>query len=64
MMRRLFPVLIASAACWVALADEASPPVGTAVLTSDVGYYNRLGGHSVELSDWIQFIEFARMHLK
>jgi hypothetical protein len=47
-----------------ALATETSPAVGTAVLQSDVGYYNRPGGHSVEVSDWIQFLEFARLHLK
>ena len=46
------------------LTSEASPPVGEAVVDSDVGYHNRAGGHSVEMFDWLKFLEFARRHLK
>ena len=47
-----------------ALASEASPAVGKALLDGTVGYYNRAGGHSVELEDWRHFLEFAERHLK
>lgn len=47
-----------------ALEDEASPPVGRAVLDSDVGYHNRAGGHSVDAFDWKCFLDFAGRHLK
>ena len=46
------------------LTSETSPPVGEAILQSDVGYHNRPGGHSVEMFDWLKFIEFAELHLK
>jgi len=46
------------------LTSEASPPVGQAILDSDVGYHNRPGGHSIEMFDWLKFIEFAERHLK
>ena len=46
------------------LISEASPPVGDAIIKSDVGYRTRQGGHSVELSDWQRFLEFAEDHLK
>lgn len=46
------------------LSSAAPPPVGEAVVHSDVGYHNRPGGHSVELFDWLKFIEFADYHLK
>jgi hypothetical protein len=45
------------------LDSEASPPVGEALVQSDVGYHNRLGGHSVEMFDWLRFLEFAGEHL-
>jgi hypothetical protein len=44
------------------LTSESPPPTGEAVLDSDVGYHNRTGGHSVELFDWLKFIEFAAAH--
>jgi hypothetical protein len=47
-----------------ALASEASPPVGQALLDGDVGYHNRAGGHSVEPEDWRHFLEFAERKLK
>jgi hypothetical protein len=46
------------------LTSEASPSVGEAVVDSDVGYHNRAGGHSVEMFDWLKFLEFAEQHLK
>ena len=46
------------------LANEASPPVGDAIVESDVGYHIREGGHSVELYDWRRFLDFADHHLK
>lgn len=46
------------------LDSEASPEVGKALLDGDVGYYNRPGGHSVELDDWRKFISFAEKRLK
>jgi hypothetical protein len=46
------------------LASEASPALGEAVVKSDVGYHNRPGGHSVEMFDWLKFLEFADYHLK
>ena len=45
------------------LTSEDSPPVGTAILDSDVGYHIRAGGHSVDKYDWIKFLEFAEKHL-
>jgi hypothetical protein len=46
------------------LASEASPALGEAVVKSDVGYHNRPGGHSVEMFDWLKFLDFAEYHLK
>jgi len=46
------------------LESEASPPVGEAIVRSDVGYHNRPGGHSIEMFDWLKFLEFAEYHLK
>ena len=46
------------------LEAEASPPVGEAIMKSEVGYHNRPGGHSVEMFDWLKFLEFATLHLK
>jgi hypothetical protein len=45
------------------LPSEASPPVGEAIIRSDVGYHNRPGGHSIEAFDWQKFMEFAEYHL-
>ena len=47
-----------------ALPSEASPPVGEAVVESDVGYHNRAGGHSVEDADWSRFLDFADHHFR
>jgi hypothetical protein len=46
------------------LESEASPPVGEAIIDSDVGYHIREGGHSIEMFDWMRFLEFAEYHLK
>jgi hypothetical protein len=46
------------------LTSESSPPVGQAIIKSDVGYHIREGGHSIEPYDWQQFMNFADYHLK
>jgi hypothetical protein len=46
------------------LTSELSPAIGEAIVQTDVGYHNRLGGHSVEMFDWLKIIEFAEHHLK
>lgn len=46
------------------LESEASPPVGEAILQSEVGYHVREGGHSIEMFDWERFVDFADVHLK
>jgi hypothetical protein len=46
------------------LSSESSPPVGQAIIESDVGYHNRRGGHSIEMYDWQRFLDFADYHLK
>ena len=44
--------------------SESSPPVGEAIIDSDVGYHIRQGGHSIEKYDWQRFLDFADYHLK
>ncbi len=46
------------------LSSESSPPVGQAIIESDVGYHIRPGGHSVERYDWERFLEFADYHFR
>lgn len=46
------------------LTSATPPPVGEAIVKSDVGYHNRPGGHSIERFDWLRFLEFAEFHLK
>ena len=46
------------------LSSESSPPVGEAIIESDVGYHIRKGGHSIEMYDWRRFLDFADYHLK
>ena len=46
------------------LTSEASPPVGEAIVKSDVGYHLREGGHSVEGYDWKRIMDFTDFHLK
>lgn len=46
------------------LETEDSPPVGKAIIKSQVGYHIREGGHSIEKYDWERFLEFADYHLK
>ncbi len=44
------------------LASEASPPLGEAILESDVGYHVRAGGHSVDAYDWARMMDFMDVH--
>jgi hypothetical protein len=46
------------------LVSESSPPVGQAIIASDVGYHIREGGHSIQMVDWQRFLDFADYHLK
>lgn len=46
------------------LTSQTSPPVGQAIIQSDVGYHIREGGHSIEMFDWKKFLEFADHHLQ
>jgi len=46
------------------LRSESSPPVGEAIIESDVGYHIREGGHSIQMFDWQRFLDFADYHLK
>ena len=46
------------------LTSESSPPVGQAIIQSDVGYHIRAGGHSIEAYDWQRFLDFADYHFK
>lgn len=45
------------------LTSAQLPPLGQAIIKSDVGYHVRKGGHAVELYDWRQFMDFADGHL-
>ncbi len=45
-----------------ALESEKSPPLGKAIIKSDVGYHIRKGGHSVEPYDWEQIMRFLAYH--
>ena len=44
------------------LTSESLPPVGEAIVASDVGYHMRTGGHSIEMYDWQRFLDFADYH--
>jgi len=46
------------------LTSESLPPVGQAIIESDVGYHMRQGGHSVDQFDWDRFLDFADYHFK
>lgn len=46
------------------LTSKALPPVGEAIIKSDVGYHIREGGHSVEDQDWQHFLDFADYHFR
>jgi hypothetical protein len=46
------------------LTSESSPPIGQAIIQSEVGYHIRPGGHSLEKFDWDRFLEFADYHFK
>ena len=45
------------------LDSKASPPVNRVVASGHVGYHNRAGGQSVEMFDWLRYLEFAERHL-
>ncbi len=46
------------------LDSEVSPPADQVVASGHVGYHNRAGGHSVEMFDWLRFLEFAEHHFQ
>ncbi len=46
------------------LTSPELPPVGQAIVDSDVGYHIRAGAHSVEPYDWQMFMDFCDRHLK
>lgn len=46
------------------LTSESLPPLGEAIVASDVGYHMRPGGHSITMYDWQRFLDFADYHLK
>ncbi len=45
------------------LSSEQLPPLGKAILESDVGFHVREGAHSVEPYDWEMFMQFCDRHL-
>ncbi len=47
-----------------ALESEESPPVGQAITESHVGYHLREGGHSIEMFDWLKYLDFADWHFR
>lgn len=46
------------------LSSEELPNLNEALLESDVGYHIKDGGHSVEMYDWLRFMDFADYHFK
>ena len=46
------------------LATTDLPTANQPLLSGDIGYHIRTGGHSVDPYDWEQFIQFANRHLK
>ena len=46
------------------LPTDKLPPLGKAILDTDIGYHVREGAHSVEDYDWQMFMEFCVRHLK
>ena len=46
------------------LISKSTPAVGQPLITQDLGYHIRAGGHRVEAYDWEQFIGFANYHFK
>ena len=46
------------------LESEESPPVGKAIIESEVGYHIRDGGHSIDGFNWQRFMDFADYHLQ
>lgn len=46
------------------LTSPEPPAPNEPILKSEVGYHVREGGHSVEMYDWLRFLEFADLHLR
>ena len=46
------------------LTSEATPPLNEPLWESDVGYHIKTGGHSVEMYDWLRFLDFMDYHFK
>ncbi len=46
------------------LKSPKTPEIRQPVLNSDVGYHIREGGHSIQMYDWLRFMDFADIHLK
>jgi hypothetical protein len=46
------------------LTSVTSPPLGQAIIQSDVGYHIREGGHSVERFDWERTLDFGDFHFR
>ena len=46
------------------LESKESPPIGKAIINSEVGYHIREGGHSIDGFDWQRFMDFADYHLQ
>jgi hypothetical protein len=46
------------------LTSSDTPTTGQPIIESEVGYHLREGGHSIEMFDWMAFLDFAEYHLK
>ena len=45
------------------LESTETPELRQPIQDSEVGYHIREGGHSIEMYDWLQFMNFADRHL-
>ena len=46
------------------ITSEKLPPLGEAIIESDIGYHVREGAHSVDEYDWLRFADFMDYHFK
>jgi hypothetical protein len=46
------------------LESSETPDLRQPIQDSEVGYHIREGGHSIEMYDWVQFMNFADQHFK